>query len=86
LARRLIDRRVSPFKNNVNVTVLEADPIYVGGISAPPIQGFYRYRRLSFLFKIESGRGFVVEILPNDMLDRPRFPAFFMAASFSPIR
>ncbi len=46
-------------KNDVDVTVLEADPAYVGGISrTATLQGLpFRHRRPSLFLEIESGRG-----------------------------
>src|SRR5256886_9974267 len=71
-------------KNKVGVTVLEADPVYVGGISRTA-----RYK--GFHFDIGGHRFFSKskavddlwnEILPDDMLDRPRSSRIFYDRKF----
>jgi len=71
-------------KNEVDPVVLEADPIYVGGISRT-----VRYR--GFHFDIGGHRFFSKskavedlwqEILPNDMLERPRSSRIFYDRKF----
>ncbi len=71
-------------KHNIRVTVLEADPEYVGGISRTA-----RYK--DFLFDIGGHRffskskeveDFWTEILPDDMLDRPRSSRIFYNNAF----
>src|SRR5262249_2259002 len=71
-------------KHGVPVTVLEADPQYVGGISRT-----VRYK--GFHFDIGGHRFFSkskeveelwTEILPNDMLDRPRSSRIYYRGKF----
>ena len=71
-------------KNEVEVTILEADPVYVGGISRTA-----RYK--GFHFDIGGHRFFSKskavddlwnEILPNDMLERPRSSRIFYGGKF----
>src|SRR4030095_1034513 len=71
-------------KEEVDVVVLEADPVYVGGISrtatykgfhfdsgGPPV--FCLYKAVEDLW---------TEILPNDMLVRPRSSRIFYSGKF----
>src|SRR5258707_8260364 len=60
-------------KDNVPVTILEADPEYVGGIARTA-----KYKGYHFdigghpvFSKSKKVGGFWTEILPHDMLDRP---------------
>jgi protoporphyrinogen oxidase len=71
-------------KDNIKVTVLEADPEYVGGLSRT-----VRYK--GFHFDIGGHRFFSksrqvedlwTEILPNDMLERPRSSRVFYGGRF----
>jgi protoporphyrinogen oxidase len=71
-------------KNDIEVTIVEADPVYVGGISRTA-----RYK--GFHFDIGGHRFFSKskavddlwnEILPNDMLDRPRSSRIFYNRKF----
>ena len=71
-------------KNEIEVTILEADPVYVGGISRTA-----RYK--GFHFDIGGHRFFSKskavddlwnEILPNDMLERPRSSRIFYDGKF----
>ena len=71
-------------KNNVAVTVLEADPVYVGGISRPATyKGFhFDIGGHRFFSKSKAVEDFWMEILPNDMLDRPRSSRIFYGGKF----
>src|SRR6187399_3686389 len=75
-------------KNDVDVVVLEADPVYVGGISrTATYKGFhFDIGGHRFFSKSKAVEDFWTEILPNDMLNGPDPRAFSTAASFSPIR
>src|SRR5437879_8339136 len=61
-------------KNDVDVTVLEADPAYVGGISrTATYKGFhFDIGGHRFFSKSKEVEDFWTEILPDDMLERPR--------------
>jgi protoporphyrinogen oxidase len=61
-------------KQHVPVTVLESDPAYVGGISrTAKYKGFhFDIGGHRFFSKSKEVEDFWTEILPNDMLDRPR--------------
>src|ERR1041385_1534095 len=61
-------------KNDVDVVVLEADPVYVGGISRTVIyKGFhFDIGGHRFFSKSKAVEDLWTEILPNDMLVRPR--------------
>src|SRR5713226_1572212 len=61
-------------KNKVDVVVLEADPVYVGGISrTSTYKGFhFDIGGHRFFSKSKAVEDFWTEILPNDMLQRPR--------------
>ncbi len=71
-------------KNEVSVTVLEADPIYVGGISRTvTYKGFhFDIGGHRFFSKSKEVNDFWHEILPNDMLDRPRSSRIFYGGKF----
>jgi protoporphyrinogen oxidase len=71
-------------KNNVPVTVLEADPVYVGGISrTATYKGFhFDIGGHRFFSKSKEVNDFWTEILPNDMLDRPRSSRIFYNGKF----
>ena len=71
-------------KNNVDVLVLEADPIYVGGISrTATYKGFhFDIGGHRFFSKSKAVEDFWVEILPNDMLERPRSSRIFYDGTF----
>src|SRR5882762_1540639 len=71
-------------KNNVPVTVLEADPVYVGGISkTATYKGFhFDIGGHRFFSKSKAVEDFWMEILPNDMLDRPRSSRIFYGGKF----
>ena len=71
-------------KQNIPVTVLEADPVYVGGISRT-----VRYKDFHFdigghrfFSKSKEVEEFWTEILPDDMLDRPRSSRIFYNNQF----
>jgi protoporphyrinogen oxidase len=61
-------------KHEVPVIVLEADPVYVGGISRTArYKGFhFDIGGHRFFSKSKEVEDFWTEILPNDMLERPR--------------
>jgi protoporphyrinogen oxidase len=71
-------------KNNVEVTVVEADPTYVGGISrTATYKGFhFDIGGHRFFSKSKAVEDFWTEILPNDMLVRPRSSRIFYAGKF----
>src|ERR1700720_1656901 len=71
-------------KNDVDVTVLEADPTYVGGISrTATYKGFhFDIGGHRFFSKSKAVEDFWTEILPNDMLVRPRSSRIFYAGKF----
>src|SRR5947199_173525 len=61
-------------KNNVDLTVLEADPVYVGGIARTSTYKGFRFDigGHRFFSKSKAVEDLWTEILPNDMLQRPR--------------
>jgi protoporphyrinogen oxidase len=71
-------------KNGVDVTVLEADPQYVGGISrTATYKGFhFDIGGHRFFSKSQVVEDFWTEILPNDMLIRPRSSRIFYDGKF----
>ncbi|HMJ05472.1 MAG TPA: NAD(P)/FAD-dependent oxidoreductase, partial [Chthoniobacterales bacterium] len=71
-------------KNNIDVTVLEADPFYVGGISrTATYKGFhFDIGGHRFFSKSKEVNDFWQEILPDDMLDRPRSSRIFYGGKF----
>src|SRR5213080_341391 len=71
-------------KNEVSVTVLEADPVYVGGISRTvTYKGFhFDIGGHRFFSKSRTVEDFWTEILPNDMLVRPRSSRIFYDGKF----
>jgi protoporphyrinogen oxidase len=71
-------------KNEVEVTVLEADPIYVGGISRTvTYKGFhFDIGGHRFFSKSKAVEDLWTEILPNDMLQRPRSSRIFYNGKF----
>ena len=71
-------------KNDINVTVLEADPTYVGGISrTATYKGFhFDIGGHRFFSKCKAVEDFWTEILPNDMLERPRSSRIFYGGKF----
>src|SRR6267143_3892478 len=71
-------------KNGVEVTVLEADPVYVGGISrTATYKGFhFDIGGHRFFSKSKAVEDLWMEILPDDMLDRPRSSRIFYGGKF----
>jgi protoporphyrinogen oxidase len=71
-------------KQNVPVTVLEADPEYVGGISrTAKYKGFhFDIGGHRFFSKSKDVEDFWTEILPEDLLDRPRSSRIFYRGKF----
>jgi protoporphyrinogen oxidase len=68
----------------IDVTVLEADPEYVGGISRTVKYKDFRFDigGHRFFSKSKEVEDFWTEILPNDMLDRPRSSRIFYRGKF----
>ena len=71
-------------KNDVDVTVLELDPVYVGGISRTArYKGFhFDIGGHRFFSKSKAVDDFWNEILPDDMLNRPRSSRIFYGGKF----
>src|SRR5579864_1581094 len=71
-------------KNDVDVKVLEADPVYVGGISrTATYKGFhFDIGGHRFFSKSKAVEDLWTEILPNDMLNRPRSSRIFYGGKF----
>src|SRR3954449_13036193 len=71
-------------KNEVDVTVLELDPVYVGGISrTATYKGFgFDIGGHRFFSKSKAVEDLWTEILPNDMLVRPRSSRIFYGGKF----
>src|SRR6266511_4268377 len=71
-------------KNDVNVVVLEADPVYVGGIfRTVTYNGFhFDIGGHRFFSKSKAVEDLWTEILPNDMLARPRSSRIFYGGKF----
>src|SRR5438034_5121160 len=71
-------------KEEVDVTILEADPVYVGGISrTATYQGFhFDIGGHRFFSKSKAIEDLWTEILPNDMLVRPRSSRIFYGGKF----
>ncbi|HEY1770054.1 MAG TPA: NAD(P)/FAD-dependent oxidoreductase [Chthoniobacterales bacterium] len=71
-------------KNDVAVTVLEADPVYIGGISRTArYKGFhFDIGGHRFFSKAKAVDDFWNEILPDDMLERPRSSRIFYGGKF----
>src|SRR6266436_1044894 len=71
-------------KNEVDVTVLEADPVYGGGISrTTTYKGFhFDIAGHRFFSKSKAVEDLWTEILPNDMLQRPRSTRIFYGGKF----
>src|SRR5260370_7633589 len=73
-------------KNKVDVTVLEADPIYVGGISrTSTYKGFhFDIGGHSFFSKSKAIEDVWTDILPNDMLPPPPPSTIYSPGKFFP--
>ena len=71
-------------KNEVDVIVLEADPVYVGGISrTASYKGFhFDIGGHRFFSKSKAVEDFWTEILPNDLLQRSRSSRIFYDGKF----
>jgi len=71
-------------KNDVDVVVLEADPAYVGGISRTvTYKGFhFDIGGHRFFSKSKAVEDLWTEILPNDMLQRPRSSRIYYNGKF----
>ncbi len=71
-------------QNKVAVTVLESDPVYVGGISRTVCyKGFhFDIGGHRFFSKSKAVEDFWTEILPDDMLERPRSSRIFYGGKF----
>jgi protoporphyrinogen oxidase len=71
-------------KNSIEATVLEADPVYVGGISrTATYKGFhFDIGGHRFFSKCKAVEDLWSEILPNDMLERPRSSRIFYDGKF----
>lgn len=71
-------------KNGVATTILEADPVYVGGISRTArYKGFhFDIGGHRFFSKSKTVEDFWNEILPDDMLERPRSSRIFYRKKF----
>src|SRR5215469_9387381 len=71
-------------KNEADVLVLEADPVYVGGISrTATYKGFhFDIGGHRFFSKSKAVEDLWTEILPNDMLTRPRSSRIFYGGKF----
>lgn len=71
-------------KENVPVTVIEADPEYVGGIArTAKYNGFhFDIGGHRFFSKSKEVEELWTELLPNDMLDRPRSSRIFYNGKF----
>jgi protoporphyrinogen oxidase len=71
-------------KDNITVTVLEADPQRVGGIARTPVYKGYCFDigGHRFFSKSQEIEDFWTEILPDDMLIRPRSSRIFYKGKF----
>jgi protoporphyrinogen oxidase len=71
-------------KNDVDVVVLEADPLYVGGISRTvTYKGFhFDIGGHRFFSKSKAVEELWTEILPDDMLHRPRSSRIYYGGKF----
>src|SRR5207247_6044213 len=71
-------------KQGVPVTVLEADPQYVGGIARTARYNGYHFDigGHRFFSKSKEVEDFWTEILPDDMLERPRSSRIFYRGKF----
>src|SRR6516165_2542122 len=71
-------------KENVPVTILESDPEYVGGIARTAKYKGYHFDigGHRFFSKAREVEDFWSELLPDDMLDRPRSSRIFYRGQF----
>lgn len=71
-------------KQNIPVTVLEADPQYVGGIARTVVYKGYCFDigGHRFFSKAKEIEDFWTEILPHDLLQRPRSSRIFYQGKF----
>src|SRR3989441_10159169 len=71
-------------KEDVDVVVLEADPVYVGGISRTVTYNGFHFDigGHRFFSKSKAVEDLWTEILPNDMLVRPRSSRIFYDGKF----
>src|SRR5207248_7687708 len=71
-------------KQGVEVTVLEADPVYVGGIARTAQYKGFRFDigGHRFFSKSKEVEDFWTEILTDDMLERPRSSRIFYRGQF----
>src|SRR2546429_9785939 len=71
-------------KEAVDVVVLEADPVYVGGISRTVTYKDFHFDigGHRFFLKSKAVRNLWTEIFPNGMLVRPRSAAIFYSGKF----
>src|SRR5437660_3984129 len=71
-------------KNEADVVVLEADPKYVGGISRTATYNGFHFDigGHRFFSKSKAVEDLWTEILPNDMLQRPRSSRIFYNGKF----
>src|SRR5947208_10580472 len=71
-------------KQGVEVTVLEADPVYVGGIARTAQYKGFRFDigGHRFFSKSKEVEDFWTEILPDDMLERPRSSRIYYRGKF----
>ncbi len=71
-------------KEGQKVTVIEADPVYVGGIAKTATYKDFRFDigGHRFFSKSKEVEDFWTEILPHDMLERPRSSRIFYRGKF----
>lgn len=71
-------------KEKVPVTILEADPVYVGGIARTAKYNGYHFDigGHRFFSKSKEVEDLWTELLPDDMLDRPRSSRIFYNGKF----
>src|SRR5437867_5313139 len=71
-------------KHGVSVTILESDPEYVGGIARTARYKGYHFDigGHRFFSKSREVEDLWTELLPNDMLDRPRASRIFYNGKF----
>src|SRR3990167_1740045 len=71
-------------KEGISVTVLESDPLYVGGIARTVNYNGYCFDigGHRFFSKSQEVEALWSELLPNDMLDRPRSSRIFYRKQF----